>query len=54
VQTEISRLVANSPELVGIHARILSLQAVDWISRVALALLSLPRKIPFPNLEILD
>jgi hypothetical protein len=27
-QTEISRLVANSPELAGIRARILSLQAI--------------------------
>jgi hypothetical protein len=48
-QTEISRLVANSPELAGIRAPILSLQAVDWISRVVLALLSLPRKIAFPG-----
>ena len=48
-QTEISRLVANSPELAGIRARILSLQAVDWISRAVLAPLSLPRKIAFPD-----
>jgi hypothetical protein len=49
VQTEISRLVPNSPELVGIRVRILSLQAVDWISRAVLAPLSLPRKIAFPD-----
>jgi hypothetical protein len=48
VQTEISRLVANSPELAGIRV-ILSLQAVDWISRAVLAPLSLPRKIAFPD-----
>jgi hypothetical protein len=48
-QTEISRLVANSPELAGIRVRILSLQAVDWISRAVLAPLSLPRKIAFPD-----
>jgi hypothetical protein len=29
VQTEISRLVANSPELAGIRVRILSLQSAD-------------------------
>jgi hypothetical protein len=48
VQTEISRLVPNSPELAGIRV-ILSLQAVDWISRAVLAPLSLPRKIAFPD-----
>jgi hypothetical protein len=48
-QTEISRLVANSPELAGIRARILSLQAVDWISGVVLGPLSLSCKIPFPG-----
>jgi hypothetical protein len=37
-QTEISRLVANSPELSGIRARILSLQAVDWRSQVGVNL----------------
>jgi hypothetical protein len=49
VQTEISRLVPNSPELARIRVRILSLQAVDWISRAVLAPLSLPRKIAFPD-----
>jgi hypothetical protein len=38
-----------SPELAGIRARILSLQAADWISRAVLAPLSLPRKIAFPD-----
>jgi hypothetical protein len=31
-QTEISRFSANSPELAGILARVLSPQSVDWIS----------------------
>ena len=49
VQTEISRLVANSPELAGIRARILSLQAIGRTSGVVSAHLSLPRKIAFPD-----
>jgi hypothetical protein len=48
-QTEISRFIANSPELAGIRARILSLQAVDWISGAVSAPLSLPCKIGFPD-----
>ena len=48
-QTEISRFGVNSPELAGICARTLSLQAVDWISGAGLAPLSLPRKIAFPD-----
>ncbi|HEV2715662.1 MAG TPA: hypothetical protein VGU64_10395, partial [Terriglobales bacterium] len=49
MQTEISRLVANSPALAGIRARILSLHAVDWISGAVSASLSLLRKIAFPD-----
>jgi hypothetical protein len=48
-QTEISRLVANRPELAGIRARILSLQAIGRTSGVVSAHLSLPRKIAFPD-----
>jgi hypothetical protein len=32
MQTEISRFIANSPELAGFRVRILSLQSVVWIS----------------------
>jgi hypothetical protein len=39
----------KTPELTGIRARILSLQAVDWISGVVLGPLSLPRQIAFPH-----
>jgi hypothetical protein len=35
----------KTPELAGIRARILSLQAADWISGVVLGPLSLPCKI---------
>jgi hypothetical protein len=48
-QTEISRFVANSPELAAIRACILSPQSVDWISRGLSGPLSLPRKIAFPD-----
>jgi hypothetical protein len=48
-QTEISRFFMKSPELAGIRARILSLQAVDWISGAVLGPLSLPCKIAFPH-----
>jgi hypothetical protein len=48
-QTEISRFVANSPELAAIRACILSPQSVDWISRGFSGPLSLPRKIAFPG-----
>ena len=48
-QTEISRFMANSPELAEIRARILSLQAVDWISGAVSTPLSLARKIAFPH-----
>jgi hypothetical protein len=51
-QTEISRFSANSPELAGILARVLSPQSVDWISRALSGPLSLPRKIAFPAAEI--
>jgi hypothetical protein len=49
LRAEISRLVANSPELAGIRARILSLQAIGRTSGVVSAHLSLPRKIAFPD-----
>jgi hypothetical protein len=39
----------KTPELAGIRARILSLQAADWISGVVLGPLSLPCKITFPH-----
>jgi hypothetical protein len=48
-QTEISRFFVKSPELAEIRARVLSLQAVDWISGVVLGPLSLPCKIAFPH-----
>jgi hypothetical protein len=48
-QTEISRFSANSPELAGILARVLSPQSVDWISRALSGPLSLPPKIAFPK-----
>ena len=48
-QTEISRFIANSPELVGIPAGLLSLQSVDWISGALSGPLSLPCKIAFPG-----
>ena len=51
MQTEISRFFIKRPELAGIRARILSLQAVDWISGVVLGPLSLPCKIAFPTAE---
>jgi hypothetical protein len=51
VQTEISRLVANSPALAGIRARILSLQAIGRTSGVVSAHLSLPVKSRFPTAE---
>ena len=47
-RTEIFRLSANSPELAGILARVLSPQSVDWISRALSGPLSLPPKIAFP------
>jgi hypothetical protein len=50
-QTEISRFFMKTPELAGIRARILSLQAADWISGVVLGPLSLPCKITFPHGE---
>jgi hypothetical protein len=37
LRAEISRLVANSPELAGIRARILSLQAIGRTSGVVSA-----------------
>jgi hypothetical protein len=43
-QKEISRFIANSPELAGIRACILSLQAGDRILRASSAPLSLPCK----------
>jgi hypothetical protein len=39
----------KSPQLARIRARILSLQAVDWISGVVSGPLSLPCKIAFPH-----
>jgi hypothetical protein len=48
-QTEISRLIANNPELAGIRAGIQSLQAIGRTSGVVSAPLSLPRKIAFPD-----
>ena len=50
-QTEISRFIANSPELAGIRRRILSLQAGDWVSVAVSAPLSLPAKSRFPAAE---
>jgi hypothetical protein len=49
VVIRVSRFFVKSPELAGIRARILSLQAVDWISGVVLGPLSLPCKIAFPH-----
>ena len=51
MQTEISWFFMKSPELAGIRARTLSLQAVDWISAVVLGPLSLPAKSRFPMAE---
>src|SRR5690349_2252629 len=48
-QTEISRLIANNPELAGIRAGIQSLQAIGRTSGVVSAPLSLLRKIAFPD-----
>jgi hypothetical protein len=50
-QTEIFRLVANSPELAGIRLRISPLQAVDWISRTIRRLCLCLAKSRFPTVE---
>jgi hypothetical protein len=54
MQTEISWFFMKSPELAGIRARTLSLQAVDWISAVVLGPLSLPAKSRFPTARLAE